>query len=53
MDQDHKDYADGPPRRGSRTTLKDVAGCLVVAMILLDAMLVGLYGFVMKGAHDE
>ena len=53
MDQDYKDYADGPRRRGTRSTPKDVAGCLLVATIILGAMLVGLYGAIMQVAHDD
>jgi hypothetical protein len=52
MDQEHTDYADGPPRRGDPPSLRDVGCCLLVVLAIASAVLLALYRAVMTVAHD-
>jgi hypothetical protein len=53
MEQEERDHADGPPRRGAAPTLKGMAGCLLLAMFILTLIIVGLLGIVMLGAQKD
>jgi hypothetical protein len=53
MEQEERDFADGPPRRGSVRKLKGVAGCLLLAMFILGVIIAGLFGMAMLGARND